>query len=65
MKRLSTYDKANILKRYCQHSKCNNCCLVDTDYCQKGNETAYAVNEAYGILTSSKKYLKGKKEKKC
>ena len=53
MKRLSTYDKANILKRHCQHSKCNNCCLVDTDYCQKGNESAYAVNEAYGILTSS------------
>lgn len=65
MKRLSTYDKANILKKHCKHSKCDNCCLVVTDYCQKGNETAHAVIEAYDILMSAKRYLKGKKEKKC
>lgn len=65
MKRISNYDKANILKKHCQHSKCKNCCLVDTEYCQMGKETPYAIKEAYEILQSAKKYLNGKKDKKC
>ena len=49
MKHLSVYEKKKLIKRFCKSKKCKECPLIITAYCQLGDESNKAVNEAFEI----------------
>lgn len=50
MKKLSVYEKKQIIKRYCKSKKCTECPLIITAYCQLGDESNKAIHDAYDVL---------------
>lgn len=45
--------KKKTLDDFCKHRKCKECPLIITEYCQRGDKSASAINKAFDI------YLKG------
>ena len=50
MKKISVYEKKQIIKRYCKSKKCTECPLIITAYCQLGDESNKAIHDAYDVL---------------
>lgn len=54
MKRLSVEEKKIVVQRYCKRQKCESCCLLMTEFCQLGNESPRAINEAFDTLMKNR-----------
>ena len=54
MKRFTGEEKKSVVQRYCKRQKCDSCCLLMTEFCQLGNESPKAINEAFDTLMKNR-----------
>ena len=47
--KITVEKKRELIKRFCKSKKCTECPLIITAYCQLGDESNRAVNEAFEI----------------